>query len=96
MSRPGNSDTATSTGPASNPAAVSAPRPHDRGDSRPYTGSDAASPVALIGMAARHLRRLPCHSARPADGIAVRRWGVHDPARESPPRGTRQVASRGR
>ena len=57
MSRPGNSHTATSTGPASNPAAVYAPRPHDRRDSRPRTGSDAASPVPLIGMAARHLRR---------------------------------------
>jgi hypothetical protein len=49
MSRPGNFDTATSTGPASNPAAVSAPRPHDRRDSWPRTGSDAASPLRSSG-----------------------------------------------
>jgi hypothetical protein len=46
MSRPGNSDTATSTGPA----AVSAPRPHDRRDSRLSAGSDAANAVPLVGQ----------------------------------------------
>jgi hypothetical protein len=51
MSRPGNSDTATSTGPAARPAVVSAP--HDRRDSRRSTGSDAANAVRLAGQ--------PCH-----------------------------------
>jgi hypothetical protein len=45
MSRPGNSDTATGTGPV----AVSAPRPHDRRDSWPSTGSGVASAVPLAG-----------------------------------------------
>jgi hypothetical protein len=50
MSRPGNSDTATSTGPAAHPAAVSAPRPHDRRNSRLSTGSDVANTVPLAGQ----------------------------------------------
>jgi hypothetical protein len=50
MSRPGNSDTATGTGPAARPAAVSAPRPHDRPDSWPSTGSGVASAVPLAGQ----------------------------------------------
>jgi hypothetical protein len=50
MSRPGNSDTATSTGPTSNLSAVSAPRPHDRRDSRRRTGSDGAHAVPLAGQ----------------------------------------------
>jgi hypothetical protein len=50
MSRPGNSDTATSTGPTARPAAVSAPRPHDRRDSRLRTGYDVADAVPLAGQ----------------------------------------------
>jgi hypothetical protein len=50
MSRPGDSDTATSTGPAARPAAVSASRPHDRRDSRLSAGSDAANAVPLVGQ----------------------------------------------
>jgi hypothetical protein len=50
MSRPGNSDTATSTGPAARPAAVSAPRSHDRRDSRLRAGSDVADAVPLAGQ----------------------------------------------
>jgi hypothetical protein len=50
MSRSGNSDTATSTGPAAGPAAVSAPRLHDRRDSWLSTGSDVANAVPLAGQ----------------------------------------------
>jgi hypothetical protein len=50
MSRPGNSDTATSTGPAGRPVAVSAPAPHDRRDPRLSTGSGAANAVPLAGQ----------------------------------------------
>jgi hypothetical protein len=50
MSRPGNSDTTTSTGPAAGPAAVSAPPPHDRRDPRLSTGSGAANAVPLAGQ----------------------------------------------
>jgi hypothetical protein len=39
------------------------------------------------GTADRHLRALPCYSAGPAGGIAVRGWVVPGSARESPPRG---------
>jgi hypothetical protein len=69
MSSPGNSDTATSTGPASRPAAVSVPHPHDRGDSWLRTGSDVASAVPLAGQPghgdAAFLRNQP---ARVVDG----------------------------
>jgi hypothetical protein len=50
MSRPGNSDTATSTGPAARPAAVFAPSPPDRRGPRLRTGSDVASAVPLAGQ----------------------------------------------
>jgi hypothetical protein len=50
MSRPGNSDTAISTGPAARPAAVSAPCPHDRRDAWLRSRSDVASAVALPGQ----------------------------------------------
>ena len=50
MSSTGNSDTATSIGPAARPAAISAPRAHDRRDSWLRTGSDAASAVPLAGQ----------------------------------------------
>jgi hypothetical protein len=50
MSRHGNSDTATSTGPAARPAAVSAPRPHDHPDLRLSTGSYVADAVPLAGQ----------------------------------------------
>ncbi len=50
MSSTGNSDTATSIGPAVRPAAVFAPLPHDRRDSWLRTGSDAASGVPLAGQ----------------------------------------------
>jgi hypothetical protein len=50
MSRPGNSGTASSTGPTSNLSAVSAPRPHDRRDSWLRTGSDVAHAVPLAGQ----------------------------------------------
>jgi hypothetical protein len=50
MSRPGNSDTATSTGPTARPAAVAVPRPHDRRDSWLRTGSGVASAVPLAGQ----------------------------------------------
>ena len=51
MSRPGNSDTATSTRPAAGSATVSAPHPHDRHDSWLSTGSDVANAVPLAGQA---------------------------------------------
>jgi hypothetical protein len=50
MSRPGNSDTAISTGPAARPAAVSASCPHDRRDAWLRSQSDVASAVALPGQ----------------------------------------------
>jgi len=69
MSRPGNSDTANSTGPAARPAAVSAPRPRDRRDPRLSTGSDVADAVPLAGQpghgSAAFLRNQP---ARIVDG----------------------------
>ena len=58
MSSLSNPDTATSTGPASSQAAFSAPRPNAPRDSWLRTESDIAYAVPLIGMAARHLRRL--------------------------------------
>jgi hypothetical protein len=65
MSRPGNSDTATSTGPAVGPAAVSAPPPHDRRNPRLSTGS-AADAVPLAGQpghgSAAFLRNQPVRS----------------------------------
>jgi hypothetical protein len=69
MSRLGNSDTAVSTGPAARPAAVSAPRPHDRHNPRLNTGSDVAGAVPLAGQpghgSAALLRNQP---ARIVDG----------------------------
>jgi hypothetical protein len=69
MSRPGNSDIVASTGPAARPAAVSAPRPDDRRDSRLRTGSDLVGTVPLAGQpghgSAAFLRAQP---ARIADG----------------------------
>jgi hypothetical protein len=66
MSRPGNSDIAPSTGPAARPAAVFAPPPQDRPDSRLSTGSDAASEVPLTGQSghgsAAFLRNQPVRS----------------------------------
>jgi hypothetical protein len=50
MSRLGNCDTATSTGPTSNLSAVSAPRPHDRRDSWLRTGSGVANALPLAGQ----------------------------------------------
>ena len=47
MSRPGNPDAPTGTGPAARPAAVSAPCPHDRRDAWVRTGSDKARPGTL-------------------------------------------------
>ena len=49
ISRPGNSDSATSTGPAARPTAISAPCSHDRRDAWLRSGSDVASAVALPG-----------------------------------------------
>ena len=40
----------TGTGPAARPAAASAPRPNDRRDSLPRTGSDVANAVPLAGQ----------------------------------------------
>jgi hypothetical protein len=72
MSRPGNLDTAAGTGPAARPAAVSAPRPDDRRDSRLRTGSDLVGTVPLAGQlghgSAAFLRAQP---ARIPDG------GIH-------------------
>src|SRR6185437_11103344 len=69
MSRSGNSDTATSTGPANRPAAVSAPHRHNRRDSRLPAGSDVADAVPLAGQpghgSAAFLRNQP---ARIVDG----------------------------
>jgi len=69
MSRSGNSDTATSTGPANRTAAVSAPHRHNRRDSRLQAGSDVADAVPLAGQpghgSAAFLRNQP---ARIVDG----------------------------
>jgi hypothetical protein len=67
MSRPGNSDTATGTGPADRPAAAAAPPPHDRRDPRPRTGPGVASAVPLVGQPGHggtaFLRNQPARSA---------------------------------
>jgi hypothetical protein len=69
LSRLRHADIATSTGSAACPAAVSAPPPHDRRDSRLHTGTDAASAVPLAGQrghgSAAFLRNQP---ARIVDG----------------------------
>jgi hypothetical protein len=66
MCGPGNPDTATSTGLAGRPAAVSAPRPHGHPGSRMSAGSDAASAVPLAGQpghgSAAFLRNQPVHA----------------------------------
>jgi hypothetical protein len=50
MSSSGNSETATGTGPAARPTAISASRAPDRRDPPPRTGSDVASAVPLAGQ----------------------------------------------
>lgn len=69
VSRPRNSDIVTGIGLAARPAAVGAPRPDDRPDPRPRTGSDVVGTVPLGGQpghgAAAFLRNQP---ARITDG----------------------------